>query len=270
MEPVVLAILASLFTWFCTAVGAGLVYFGDRSGKVMDILFGISSGVMLSTSIFSLLIPSLEMHSKESSIPEGVPLIVGFIVGVIFIVALERLLPENGCIKYNENSTLVSVSDTDLLEIEGEEEGISKNLLVLLFAVTIHNIPEGLVLGFSFAASPENGIKSSLILALAIGIQNIPEGLAISIPLRQGGISTFKSFLYGQFSGFVEVIGAIIGALIVNQLLLPYALSFAAGAMIFVVLKELIPRSSTAKGGYGIASTMFGFILMMILEVVLG
>lgn len=259
-SPSFQALLAGLFTWLLTASGAALVlFFKTVNRKILDTALGFSAGVMIAASFWSLLDPAIEM-SQRMELPVWIPPATGFILGAIFLKIIDKILPH-----------LHMQSPLD--EAEGLRTTFRKSTLLIL-AVTLHNIPEGLALGVSFGAhglDPQSvSLLSSIILALGIGIQNIPEGFAISMPLRSEGFSRIKSFFYGQLSGLVEPLFAFIGVILleVMQNLLPYALGFAAGAMIFVTAEELIPESQR-NGNSDLATTglVIGFTLMMILDV---
>lgn len=263
-SPVTQAFLATLFTWFMTAVGASLVFATKTvNQRMLDGMLGFAGGVMIAASYWSLLGPAIEM-SEDSIIGVWFPAATGFLLGGIFIWSIDKILPH-----LHPNAEMVKA--------EGYQAKKMKRSTLLVLAITMHNIPEGLAIGIAFGALANGGTEASLAgalaLALGIGIQNFPEGAAVALPLRGDGMSRRKSFMYGQFSGMVEPISAVIGALAVTFIapLLPYALSFAAGAMIFVVIEEVIPGSQE-KGNNDLASMslMFGFVLMMILDVALG
>ena len=260
-NPVLGAFYATLFTWGLTALGASLVFFIKELNRVLlDGLLGFTGGVMVAASFWSLLAPGIEMSSGEG-IFKVLPAAIGFGFGALFIFGLDKILPH--------------------LHINFKEsEGIKtpwRRTTLLVLAITLHNIPEGLAVGVIFggvaAGIPEASITGAVALALGIGIQNFPEGIAVSMPMRRQGISRFKSFWYGQLSALVEPFAAIFGALAVTFFtpILPYALAFAAGAMIFVVVEEVIPETQQDKNT-DIATLGFilGFIVMMILDVSLG
>jgi len=263
LNPVLQALLATLFTWFMTAVGAVPVLFARNfNQKILDGLLGMAAGVMIAASYWSLLAPAIEM-SEGLSVPIWFPAVVGFLAGGAFLLAIDKILPHL--------HTGLAVS-----EAEGIKTSWQRSTLLVL-AITLHNFPEGLAVGVAFgaAASGMNGasLAGAVALALGIGIQNLPEGTAVAIPLRREGVSPFKSFMMGQFSGMVEPIAGVLGAaaVLIMQPLLPYALAFAAGAMIFVVVEELIPEAQR-KGDTDIPTmgAMGGFALMMLLDVALG
>jgi ZIP family zinc transporter len=230
--------------------------------KLLDTMLGFAAGVMIAASYWSLLEPAITM-AEEGSLPEWIPAAIGFLLGGIFLRGIDTILPH----------LHLGLPAT---EIEGIPTSWQRSTLLIL-AVTLHNIPEGLAVGVAFGAAasdlPSSSIASAVALAIGIGIQNFPEGMAISMPLRREGMSRFKSFWYGQLSGIVEPISCIIGvlAVLIARPILPYALAFAAGAMIFVVVEELIPESQ--QGGFSDLATigvMVGFTIMMILDVALG
>jgi len=264
LHPVMQALLVTLFTWGMTALGAALV-FTTRSfnQKLLDSMLGFAGGVMIAASFWSLLSPALEM-AESGGTPKWVPAAVGFMLGGIFLWGIDKLLPHLH-------------PNTSMDQAEGIHPEKKKRSTLLMFAITLHNIPEGLAIGVAFGAvatgSPSASLAGAIALAIGIGIQNLPDGVAVSMPLFRDGMSRKKSFLYGQFSGMVEPISAVIGVLAVTFIepLLPYALSFAAGAMIFVVVEQVIPGSQE-EGNEDLASMslMIGFTVMMILDVALG
>jgi len=263
LNPIVQALVATLFTWFMTALGAALVFiFKDVSRKVLDSMLGFAAGVMIAASFWSLLAPSIEM-AEESGGLSWVPALVGFLLGGIFLRIVDRILPH-----------LHAGFPTE--QAEGIKTSWRRSVLLVL-AITIHNVPEGLAVGVAFGALaadlPAASLGVAIALAIGIGIQNFPEGTAVSVPLRREGMSVLKSFWYGQLSGVVEPIAGVIGAatVILSRPLLPYALAFAAGAMIFVVVEELIPESQL-EGNTDLATmgAMLGFAVMMTLDVALG
>ncbi|MCG1029014.1 ZIP family metal transporter [Virgibacillus halodenitrificans] len=265
LDPVAQAALATLFTWGMTALGAALVFATKGfNQRFMDSMLGFAGGVMIAASFWSLLSPALDM-AEGGPIPVWVPAAVGFILGGVFLWISDKILPH------------LHPSSSSMNEAEGINPGSKKRSTLLVLAITLHNIPEGLAVGVAFGAIaadlPSASLAGAITLAVGIGIQNFPEGLAVSMPLRREGMSRRKSFMYGQASGMVEPIAGIIGALAVTliQPLLPYALSFAAGAMIFVVAEEVIPGSQE-NGNKDLASMslMIGFTIMMILDVALG
>jgi len=275
-NPVVQALFAGLFTWFITAIGSGLVFFFKSSNrKALDISLGFTGGVMIAASFWSLLAPAIQYVEMQkelelTNMPSWLAPTIGFFLGALFLFGLDKIIPHLHMFEKKTNA-------------EGVNTKWQKTILLVL-AIAMHNIPEGLAVGVAFGAiaSPEiiNNLNvdiftlgSAVALAIGIGIQNFPEGFAVSMPLRRQGMSKFKSWQWGQLSAIVEPIFAVIGAAIVLQVLpvLPYALSFAAGAMIFIVVEEVIPESQ--KGGNTDLATMgliAGFIVMMALDVGLG
>lgn len=265
LSPILLAFLATTMTWAVTALGAGMVFFfKEINYKVLNMMLGFASGVMISASFWSLLSPAAEMAEGRVLEP-GVIITIGFVLGAAFLWLADKLLPH-----------------THFSFPEGKTEGVHTNLrrsILLVFSITLHNIPEGLAVGVAFGALANDMSPTTLLpaIAIAVGIalQNFPEGAAVSIPLRREGLSRRKSFLYGQASGLVEPIAGVIGAALVMsmQAILPYALSFAAGAMIYVVVEELIPEAQSMKhDGTHLATIgcISGFAIMMLLDVLLG
>ena len=262
LHPVMQALVATCFTWAVTALGAATVFGAkDISRKVLDGMLGFAGGVMIAASYWSLLAPAIEM-SGGKEIPAWVPAVVGFLLGGIFVRGVDAILPH-----------LHVGFPTE--EAEGIKTTWRRSVLLVL-AITLHNIPEGLAVGVAFGAVaaglPSATLPAAIALAIGIGIQNFPEGLAVSVPLRREGMSRRKSFWYGQLSGMVEPVAGVIGAAVVvlAQPILPYALSFAAGAMIFVVIEEVVPESQ--RGGNTDLATMggmVGFAVMMLLDVAL-
>lgn len=262
-SPIFQALLATLFTWGVTALGAALVFFfKNLNRKVLDSMLGFAAGVMIAASFWSLLSPAIEM-SESAGKSAWVPAALGFLGGGLFLYLVDKFLPH-----------LHLGLEVD--KAEGVKTSLQRSILLVL-AITLHNIPEGLAVGVAFgglaAGIPSASLAGAVALAIGIGLQNFPEGAAVSIPLRREGYSRFKSFMYGQASGIVEPIAGVIGAIAVIyiQSLLPYALSFAAGAMIYVVVEELIPESQ--QGGntdLATLATLVGFTIMMVLDVALG
>ena len=261
ISPIAGAFYATLFTWGLTALGASSVFFIKNMNRaVLDGLLGFTGGVMVAASFWSLLAPGIEMSPGEGFV-KVIPAAVGFGLGALFIFGLDKVLPH---------------IHINFKETEGIKTPWHKTTLLVL-AITLHNIPEGLAVGVLFggvaAGIPEASITGAVALAIGIGIQNFPEGIAVSMPMRRLGSSRFKSFWYGQLSAIVEPIAAVVGAIAVSFFtpLLPYALAFAAGAMIFVVVEEVIPETQQDK--YTDIATlgfMGGFIVMMTLDVALG
>ena len=260
-DPVLGALYATLFTWAMTAFGASFVFLFKTMNRVfLDGMLGFTGGVMVAASFWSPLAPGIEMSEGEGFV-KVIPAAVGFALGALFIFGLDKILPH---------------LHINFKEAEGIKTPWHKSTLLTL-AITLHNIPEGLAVGVLFggvaAGLPEASLTGAVVLAIGIGIQNFPEGIAVSMPLRRQGMSRRKSFMYGQASAAVEPIAAVIGALAVTFFtpILPYALAFAAGAMIFVVVEEVIPETQLEKNT-DIATLGFigGFIVMMILDVALG
>lgn len=263
IHPVLQALLATLFTWGVTALGAATVFFfRELERRILDGMLGFAGGVMIAASYWSLLDPAIEM-SKEGGLPSWIPPAVGFVMGGIFLWGLDRILPHLH-IGY-------PVDDA---------EGIHttwRRTTLLVMAITLHNLPEGLAVGVAFGAVaagfPEATLTGAVALAIGIGLQNFPEGFAVAMPLRRVGVSRLKSFWYGQLSAVVEPVAAVVGAAVVmaSRPILPYALAFAAGAMIFVVVEEVIPESQyEGNTDLATAGAMLGFTLMMVLDVSLG
>ena len=261
LNPIMAALIATLFTWGLTALGASLVFFVKTMNRTfLDLMLGFTGGVMVAASFWSLLAPGIEMSEGEGFV-KVIPAAVGFGLGAIFIFALDKVLPH---------------LHINFKESEGIKTPWHRTTLLVL-AITLHNIPEGLAVGVLFggvaAGIPEASLSGAVALAIGIGIQNFPEGIAVSMPMRRQGASRFKSFWYGQLSAIVEPVAAVLGAVAVTFFtpILPYALSFAAGAMIFVVVEEVIPETQL-ENNTDIATLGFilGFIVMMILDVALG
>jgi ZIP family zinc transporter len=269
-SPVMQALYAGLFTWILTALGAGLVFFFKSSNrKILDAALGFTGGVMIAASFWSLIAPAInavEVQNElgQSSLPAFLPPAIGFFLGALFMYALDKSIPHLHVFG-------------KISEAEGPKSDLKKTSLLVL-AIAIHNIPEGLAVGVAFGALiiPEFAnvytLGAAIALGIGIGIQNFPEGFAVSMPLKRAGFSRRKSWMWGQLSGIVEPIFAVIGAALVMLVwpVLPYALSFAAGAMIFIVVEEVIPESQ--RGGNIDLATMGligGFIVMMSLDVAL-
>ena len=261
LNPIMAALIATLFTWGLTALGASLVFFVKTMNRTfLDLMLGFTGGVMVAASFWSLLAPGIEMSEGEGFV-KVIPAAVGFGLGAIFIFALDKVLPH---------------LHINFKESEGIKTPWHRTTLLVL-AITLHNIPEGLAVGVLFggvaAGIPEASLSGAVALAIGIGIQNFPEGIAVSMPMRRQGASRFKSFWYGQLSAIVEPVAAVLGAVAVTFFtpILPYALAFAAGAMIFVVVEEVIPETQL-ENNTDIATLGFilGFIVMMILDVALG
>ena len=264
LNPVVQALLATLFTWGLTAAGAALVFLKkELSSKLLDAMLGFAAGVMIAASFWSLLNPGIEMAAQMGNRP-WLTAVIGFMGGGLFMRLTDRILPHlHPGLKMDQS--------------EGIKTSWQRSTLLVL-AITLHNIPEGLAVGVAFGAIaadlPSATIGGAVALAIGIGIQNFPEGTAVSMPLRREGMSRGKSFLLGQASGMVEPIAAVFGAyfVLMARPILPYALCFAAGAMIFVVVEELIPESQRVNANIDLVTmtTMVGFSVMMMLDVALG
>ncbi|MFP4068451.1 MAG: ZIP family metal transporter [Spirochaetaceae bacterium] len=257
------ALLATLFTWGITAVGAGFVFFFKTvSRALLDAMMGFAAGVMVAASYWSLLAPSIAM-AEEQYVHSWIPAVVGFLAGGAFLLATDKVLPH-----------------LHLGFPRTEAEGITTSWhrsILLVLAITIHNIPEGLAIGVAFGAVatgiPQATLGGAIALAIGIGLQNMPEGTSVSVPLRREGFSRGRAFWYGQLSGVVEPLAGMVGAaaVLLMRPILPYALAFAAGAMIFVVIEELIPESQLAKNtDLATIGTLLGFTVMMTLDVALG
>ena len=262
-NPVLLALIATLFTWLLTAMGASMVFFFKSiNRKVLNSMLGFAAGVMIAASFWSLLKPAIEMAEDNGSVG-WVPAVTGFLAGGAFLYLVDRLLPHLHL-------------GLSMDKAEGIKTQWQRSVLLVL-AITLHNIPEGLAVGVAFgvlANNPDTGaLAGAVALAIGIGLQNFPEGAAVSIPLRREGFSRLKAFHYGQLSGVVEPVAGVLGAYLVLSItpLLPYALSFAAGAMIFVVVEELIPESQNGnETDLSTIGAMLGFATMMVLDVAMG
>ncbi len=262
LPPVLQALLATCFTWGLTALGASLV-FGTKKvdRKLLDAMLGFAAGVMIAASFWSLLAPSIEL-SAEGPLPEWVPPLMGFLAGGIFLRLLDRVLPH-----------LHPGHPTS--DAEGIHTSWRRSVL-LVSAITLHNIPEGLAVGVAFGAAasgiPGASLGAAVALAIGIGLQNFPEGTAVAMPLRREGLARAKSFFYGQLSAVVEPVAGVLGAVavVLAKPILPYALAFAAGAMIFVVAEELVPEAKRGSPDIAALSVMVGFSVMMTLDVALG
>lgn len=263
LHPVSQAFIATLFTWMMTAAGAAVVFLRKEMSRVtLDIMLGFTAGVMIAASYWSLLAPSIAM-SENGSFPSWLPPATGFMAGALALRAIDWILPH-----------------VHIWQKREEAEGISttwRRTYLLVLAITLHNIPEGLAVGVAFGAlahdMPGATLGGAVALALGIGIQNLPEGTAVSMPLRREGVGQFRSWWFGQLSAVVEPVAGVAGAAVVLlfQPLLPYALAFAAGAMIFVVIEEVIPESqSGGNADWATMGAMGGFTIMMILDVALG
>ena len=263
LSPIVQAVLATCFTWFLTGLGASAVFFFKSVNRqVLDGMLGFAAGVMIAASYWSLLAPAIEMTEEAGGIP-WVPATVGFLLGGAFLWGVDKVLPH-----------LHIGYPTE--EAEGLQTTWRRSVLLVL-AITLHNFPEGLAVGVAFGAVaadlPAATLAGAMALALGIGLQNFPEGMAVSVPLRREGMSRFKSFWYGQLSGAVEPIAGFLGAaaVLLMRPILPYALAFAAGAMIYVVVEELIPESQLESiTDVATVGAMLGFAVMMTMDVALG
>ncbi|MBN1917448.1 MAG: ZIP family metal transporter [Verrucomicrobia bacterium] len=263
IHPVLQALIATCFTWFLTALGAAAVFTTKHmSRKLLDGMLAFAAGVMIAASCWSLLIPSIAM-SNGHTLGSWFPAAAGFLLGGVFLRVVDRILPH-----------------LHLNAPRSEAEGLPthwKRTTLLILAITLHNIPEGLAVGVAFGAVaaglPSATLAGAFALALGIGIQNFPEGMAVSMPLRRDGMGRLRAFWYGQLSAVVEPVAGVIGAAVVlaAQPVLPYALAFAAGAMIFVVVEEIIPEAErSGNTDIATAGAMIGFTVMMILDVALG
>jgi ZIP family zinc transporter len=263
LHPVVQALIAGIFTWSVTALGAAAVFVTRRvNRKLLDAMLGFSGGVMLAASYWSLLAPAIEI-SEHGPAPMWLPPTIGFLLGGAVLWLLDKSLPHLHL-------------GFPVSEAEGPKTAWRRAVL-LVSAITLHNIPEGLAVGVAFggvvAGMPTASVAAAVVLSVGIGVQNFPEGIAVAMPLRGEGFSRWKSFWYGQLSALVEPIAAVVGAaaILLSAPILPYALSFAAGAMVYVVVEELIPESHR-EGNVDLAtvSLMIGFAAMMVLDVALG
>lgn len=257
---VLLAFIATLFTWAITALGGASVFlFKKISDNIMSFMFGFGAGVMIAASFFSLILPSIDLASSLNQITWLISGL-GFLSGAGFILIIDLLLPHMH----------MKAQDT-----EGVKTSLSRSFLLVL-AITLHNIPEGLAIGVAFGAAflgiGGTSYVAAILLAIGIGLQNFPEGMAVSLPLRNDGCSRGKAFFYGQLSGVVEPIAGVLGAILVSVMrpILPFVLCFASGAMIYVVAEELIPSSKTTKENkFGVIGVIIGFAIMMILDIAL-
>ncbi len=262
LNPLIQALIATAFTWGMTALGAAVVFTAkDMNRRILDAMLGFAAGVMIAASFWSLLAPAIKM-SEGIEFP-WLPAVTGFLIGGIFLGGVDKVLPH---LHFG----------FPLNEAEGIKTTWKRSTLLIL-AITLHNIPEGLAVGVAFGAVasgfPSATLAGAMALAVGIGIQNFPEGLAVSMPLRREGMSRLRSFWYGQLSGIVEPAAAVIGAaaVIIAKPVLPYALGFAAGAMIFVVVEEVIPESQRCgNADLATAGAMIGFAIMMVLDVAFG
>lgn len=259
--PVISALIATLFTWAITSIGsAGVFFFKKIDQKVLDATMGFTAGVMIAASFWSLLAPSIEL-SGEMGMIKWIPPLVGFLGGGLFFIGVDKLLPHLW-----------------FAQKRSQAEGISttwNQTLLTFMAITMHNFPEGLAIGVAFGAAsigvPGATIATATALAIGIGIQNLPEGFAVSMPFRREGLSRTKSFLYGASSALVEPVAGVIGAgcIMFARSLLPFALAFAAGAMIYVTIEEIIPEAQRKSSYVATVGAMLGFAIMMVLDVAL-
>ena len=259
---ILMALIATLGTWFITALGAAtVIFFKSPKPEILNIMMGFASGVMVAASFWSLLQPAIERASEFSVFPPYIVATAGFLFGAIFMWASDKF------VSFSKKKTNNYKEKTN-------------RIIMLVLSITLHNIPEGLAVGVAFGALNSSGFSTeglmgAITIAIGIGLQNFPEGAAVSLPLRREGFSRRKSFLYGQASGMVEPISGLIGAFLVVYIerILPFALSFAAGAMILVAVHELIPECQKNQGSHPYFSTMgiiSGFATMMLLDVMLG
>ncbi|MCI0710530.1 MAG: ZIP family metal transporter [Chloroflexi bacterium] len=262
-SPIMQALLATLFTWGVTALGAAGVFLTRSfNQKLLDWLLGFAAGVMIAASFWSLLAPGIEL-AEAQGVPGWIPAVVGFLLGGAALRSVDAILPHLHMGRPTE-----------------EAEGLHtrwKRSILLVTAITLHNIPEGLAVGVAFGAASlgleSSSLAAAIALAVGIGLQNFPEGIAVSMPLRREGLSKFRSFFYGQMSAAVEPVAGVIGAaaVLIARPLLPYALAFAAGAMIFVVVEEVIPEAQQeGNGDIATFGVMVGFAVMMALDVAMG
>lgn len=264
ISPAYAALIATTFTWLVTAAGASFVFFFKTMHRaILDAMLGFTGGVMVAASFWSLLNPAIEMSETMYPTMKWMPAAVGFALGALFLFGLDKVMPHLH-LNFQES------------EKEGTKTQLHKSILLVL-AITLHNIPEGLAVGVLFGAASLGidgaTIPAAIALAIGIGIQNFPEGFAVAMPLRRIGMSRFKSFWYGQLSAIVEPIAGVIGAVAViyMQPILPFALAFAAGAMIYVVVEEVIPETQRDKyTDIAVLGFIGGFLVMMILDVALG
>lgn len=263
LHPVMQAFLGTSLNWLLTAMGASAVFFFRRiQQRVLDGMLGFAAGVMIAASFWSLLAPAIEM-SEGMGVPAWLPAVVGFLLGGGFLRLIDMTLPH-----------------LHMGMREDQAEGLPTSMrrsILLILAITLHNFPEGMAVGVAFGAAaaglPSATIAGAAALSLGIGIQNFPEGTAVSVPLRREGLSRLRSFWYGQLSAIVEPLAGVIGAgaVLLIRPILPYALAFAAGAMIFVVVEELVPESHMGRNpDVATAGVMIGFSVMMLLDVALG
>lgn len=263
---VIMALTATLGTWFVTALGAAtVVFFTSPNRKALNIMLGFASGVMIAASFWSLLQPAIERAEAAGGLPAYLVATAGFLLGALFMWASDKI---------------VSFARRKANNTQGQPDERLHRILMLILSITLHNIPEGLAVGVAFGALQGGGyttenLMGAISVAVGIGLQNFPEGAAVSVPLRREGYSRKKSFLFGQASGMVEPVAGVLGAMLVVyvEAILPYALSFAAGAMILVAVHELIPecqRNQQAQPYFATMGIVLGFAVMMLLDVMLG
>lgn len=257
MNYVLMALLGGLFTWGITALGASTVFFFRKmSDKVLSLMLGFAGGIMISASFWSLLKPALEMSREYYSKPY-IPIVVGFALGGIFLFISDKVISKAKFLNKKSKSG----------------KGLSKGIILLVLAITVHNIPEGMAFGVAFgsAGMGTTNLSSAIALTIGIGLQNFPEGAAVSVPLRTDGLKRSTAFFIGQMSAIVEPIFAVIGALLagVTAGILPFMLSFAAGAMIFVTVDEIIPESQEGNGKSATLGALIGFLLMTAMDIAL-
>lgn len=262
-HPIVQALAATTFTWLVTALGASTVFFTRSvSARLVAVMLGFAAGVMIAASFWSLLAPAIALAEQMGGLA-WLPAVTGFLAGGFGLFAIDKILPHLH-------------PGLPLTQVEGVPSSLKRSTLLVL-AITLHNFPEGLAVGVAFGAVasglPDASLFAAIGLAIGIGLQNFPEGIAVAMPLRAEGISAGRSFWYGQASALVEPVAGVLGAaaVLTMQPLLPYALSFAAGAMFFVVVEELIPESQSGNhGDLATLGALLGFALMMLLDVALG
>ncbi|MBE6694268.1 MAG: ZIP family metal transporter [Ruminococcaceae bacterium] len=265
-EIVLLALVATLGTWLLTALGAAtVVFFKSPNPKLLNLMLGFAAGVMIAASFWSLLQPAIERADAAAGLPAYVVATAGFLFGALFMWGSDKV---------------VTYTQRRVSSSQGSPNARFNRIILLILSITLHNIPEGLAVGVAFGALQNGGysteaLMGAVTIAIGIGLQNFPEGAAVSLPLRREGFSRKKSFLYGQASGMVEPVAGVVGALLVVyvEAILPYALSFAAGAMILVAVHELIPecqKNQETQPYFATMGIILGFAVMMLLDVMLG
>lgn len=262
LSPIILALIGTTFTFLGTAIGSALVFFTKKepNEKFQRFFLGFAAGVMIAATVFSLLIPSIEMATEQGQI-SYLPSCIGILLGAGFIFFLDKVIPHqhiNACMAEGPKSNL-------------------RRPTMLMLAVTLHNIPEGMAVGLTFAMVSAGGnvmgLAPAIALAVGMAVQNLPEGAAISLPFKNEGFSKRKSFMYGALSGIVEPIAGVIGVAIgaTTTLAMPWLLAFAGGAMMYVVFEELIPESQSNRNSHiGTIGALIGFVVMMVLDIALG